>query len=72
MRSILLAASFLALAGPPSAQAQKMRSDEDFVKAKPTLGDTIPEVTVYDSAGKSVKTSALRGHYTVLVFGCLT
>jgi cytochrome oxidase Cu insertion factor (SCO1/SenC/PrrC family) len=72
MRSILLAASFLALAGPPSAQAQKMRSDEDFVKAKPTLGDTIPEVTVYDSAGKSVKTSTLRGHYTVLVFGCLT
>jgi cytochrome oxidase Cu insertion factor (SCO1/SenC/PrrC family) len=72
MRPILLTLTLLALAGPPAALAQKMKSDEDFVKAKPTLGDTIPELTVYDSAGKEVKTSSLRGHYTVLVFGCLT
>jgi cytochrome oxidase Cu insertion factor (SCO1/SenC/PrrC family) len=74
--SILLSATFLlALVGPPPAPApapRRMMSEEDFVKMKPTLGDTIPDLTVYDSAGKEVKTSSLRGHYTVLVFGCLT
>ena len=72
MRMILLSVFLVTLAGTPSALAQKMKSEEDFAKSKPTLGDTIPDVTVYDSAGKEVKTSSLRGHYTVLVFGCLT
>ena len=72
MRSILLTLSLLAVAGPPAALAKKTKTDEDFVKAKPTLGDTVPELTVYDSSGKEVKTSSPRGHYTVLVFGCLT
>jgi len=70
---LLLSAVLLSsLVGPPAPPAQKMRTDEDFVRAKPTLGDAIPELTVYDSAGKEVKTSSLRGHYTVLTFGCLT
>jgi cytochrome oxidase Cu insertion factor (SCO1/SenC/PrrC family) len=72
MRSILLAASLFVLAVPPSAFAQKMKSEEDFAKAKPAVGETIPDVTVYDPSGKEVKTSALRGHYTVLTFCCLT
>lgn len=72
MRSLLLAATFFALVGTLSALAQKKTSEEEFAKAKPAIGDTIPDVTVYDSAGKEVKTSGLRGHYTVLTFGCLT
>ena len=72
MRLLLLASLVLALVGPPSASAQKMQTDKEFLESKPTLGDTIPELTVYDSAGKEVKTSSLRGHYTVLIFGCLT
>jgi cytochrome oxidase Cu insertion factor (SCO1/SenC/PrrC family) len=72
MRPILHTAVLLALTAAPSARAQKPKSDDDFAKARPTLGETIPDVTVYDSAGKEVKTSSLRGHYTVLTFGCLT
>lgn len=48
------------------------KSEEDFVKEKPTVGDTLPDLTVYTPDGKEVKTSDLRGHHTVLVFGCLT
>ena len=72
MRPILFAAALAVLAAPASALAQRPKSDDDFVKAKPAVGDPIPELTVYDPSGKEVKTSALRGQYTVLVFGCLT
>jgi cytochrome oxidase Cu insertion factor (SCO1/SenC/PrrC family) len=67
----VLILSLLALAAP-SALAQKGKSEEDFVKSKPAVGETVPDVTVYDPSGKEVKTSSLRGHYTVLTFGCLT
>jgi cytochrome oxidase Cu insertion factor (SCO1/SenC/PrrC family) len=72
MRMFLLTAALLALGGPAAAQRQKMRDEGEWVKTKPTLGDVIPDVTVYDSSGKQLKTSDLRGHYTVLTFGCLT
>ena len=55
-----------------AAQPEKKRSEEDFVKEKPAVGDPLPDVTVYAPDGKEVKTSDLRGHYTVLTFGCLT
>ena len=54
------------------AQPSKAKNEADFTKAKPTIGDTIPELTVYDPSGKEVKTSSLRGQHVVLVFGCLT
>jgi len=57
---------------PTAALAQPKKGDADFVKEKPAVGDTIPDLTVYDPSGKEVKTSDLRGHYTVLTFGCLT
>jgi cytochrome oxidase Cu insertion factor (SCO1/SenC/PrrC family) len=63
-----LAAAIPALA---SAQQQK-RNDADFVKEKPAIGEVLPEVSVYSPDGKEFRTSDLRGHYTVLTFGCLT
>ncbi len=48
------------------------RSEAEFVADHPTVGDSLPDVTVYDPQGQEVKTSSLRGHYTVLTFGCLT
>jgi hypothetical protein len=56
---------------PANAQEGK-KSEEEFVKEKPTIGDKLPELTVYSPDGKEMKTSSLRGHHTVLVFGCLT
>ena len=73
MRRFALAALLLAVAGPAAlAQREKGKSDEDFLREKPAVGDTLPDLTVYDPSGKEVKLSDLRGHYTVLTFGCLT
>jgi cytochrome oxidase Cu insertion factor (SCO1/SenC/PrrC family) len=74
MKSLLFAAPVLVLAlvcGPVVGQ-QKKKSDEDFAKEKPTIGDTLPDLTVYSPDGKEVKTSSLRGQHVVLTFGCLT
>jgi cytochrome oxidase Cu insertion factor (SCO1/SenC/PrrC family) len=57
---------------PPPAAAQVRQTDEEFAKAKPAVGDPLPELTVYDPDGKEVKTASLRDHYTILTFGCLT
>ena len=54
------------------ALAQKEQKEEDFLKAKPAIGDAMPDLTVYSPDGKEVKTSSLRGQYVVLTFGCLT
>jgi len=55
-----------------AAQPKGRKKDEDFVVARPCAGDPLPEVTVFSPDGKEFKTSSLRGHYTVLTFGCLT
>ncbi len=36
------------------------------------VGQTLPDITVYDAEGKEFKLSSLKGDYSVLVFGCLT
>jgi cytochrome oxidase Cu insertion factor (SCO1/SenC/PrrC family) len=72
MRWRVLLAAAVALGGLSPALAQKGRNEEDFVKEKPAVGDPLPDLTVYAPDGKEVKTGGLRGHYTVLTFGCLT
>ena len=54
MLTALLAAALAAPAAPPPAPAQKARSEADFVKARPAVGDTLPDLTVYDPAGNEV------------------
>jgi cytochrome oxidase Cu insertion factor (SCO1/SenC/PrrC family) len=70
-RSIVLAAVVLAaVAGTAAGQAG--REDPEFVKKTPTLGDPFPGLTVYTPDGKEFDTASLRGHYSVIAFGCLT
>jgi hypothetical protein len=69
-RFSLAAGLLLTIAG--TAGAQGFRDDPAWVKSKPAVGDALPDCTVYTPDGKEVKTSGLRGHYTVLAFGCLT
>jgi cytochrome oxidase Cu insertion factor (SCO1/SenC/PrrC family) len=57
--------------GQKGQKGQK-KSEEDFVKEKPAVGEMLPDLTVYSPDGKEVKTSSLRGQHVVLVFGCLT
>jgi cytochrome oxidase Cu insertion factor (SCO1/SenC/PrrC family) len=56
-------------AGPVGAQGKE---DPEWVKQSPTIGEPLPDLTVYTADGKEFKTSSLRGHYTVIDFGCLT
>jgi cytochrome oxidase Cu insertion factor (SCO1/SenC/PrrC family) len=74
MRWLLLlllgVAAFAALA--PAPPRRDANPDEQFVRDRPTLGDPLPNLTVYTPDGTEVKTADLRGHYTVLTFGCLT
>lgn len=58
------------LSAPASAQGGK--EDPEWVKQAPTIGDAFPDLTVYTADGKEFKTSSIRGHYTVIDFGCLT
>lgn len=74
MRSTSMMVILLAMtAWPADAQAQRMRErEQDFMTSRPLVGDAIPDVTVHSADGTAFKTSDLRGHYTVLTFGCLT
>jgi cytochrome oxidase Cu insertion factor (SCO1/SenC/PrrC family) len=74
MRTLALFAVAALFAAAPAAPAQpeKKKNEDDFPREKPAVGDKLPDVTVYTPDGKEVKTADLRGHYTVLTFGCLT
>jgi cytochrome oxidase Cu insertion factor (SCO1/SenC/PrrC family) len=67
---LLAAAAFAALV--PAPPPPEGNPDAEFVRARPTLGEPLPDLTVYTPDGTEVKTADLRGHYTVLTFGCLT
>ncbi len=55
------------------AEAQRMQQKEkQFLKESPLIGEPLPDVTVYSLDGEPFTTANLRGHYTVLTFGCLT
>jgi cytochrome oxidase Cu insertion factor (SCO1/SenC/PrrC family) len=43
-----------------------------FEASSPAVGQPLPEVMLFDAAGDEVKLHEIKGHYTVLVFGCLT
>jgi cytochrome oxidase Cu insertion factor (SCO1/SenC/PrrC family) len=72
-RASLIAVALTLAVLPAAAKAQRnLEKEEDFVAAKPAVGDSLPALTVYTSDGQPFKTSDLHGHYTVLTFGCLT
>jgi len=73
MRVIPFAFAFMLFYFATEAWSQENRKrDEEFVKAKPTIGDPLPRLTVFTPEGKPVETASLQGQYAVIVFGCLT
>lgn len=68
----------LALSGAVSAQSPKAKREvtinplASFAANAPQVGDRLPEVSLFDAGGKPFSLGNLRGHYSVLVFGCLT
>lgn len=70
---LLVALMLVAMSSPVQAQRKKLKvNEEDFLKEAPVVGDKLPEVSVYSPTGTEFTTADLRGHYTVLTFGCLT
>lgn len=47
-------------------------SGQPFQGSGPAVGQSLPDLTVYDAQGKEFQLSSLKGNYSVLVFGCLT
>ena len=45
---------------------------QPFQGSGPVLGQSLPDLWVYDAQGKEFNLSSLKGNYSVLVFGCLT
>ena len=73
LRHFLAALSLVAILLPDEAPAQRSKKkDQDFIKTRPVVGDSLPVLEVHTPDGKPFSTSELRGSYTVLVFGCLT
>ncbi len=87
--SLVVAVIALSIAAPATAQrggggrSQGMGRDRgfssrDMVNSKfdtvaPGIGESMPDITVYDDAGNSVSLEKLfAGHYSVVVLGCLT
>jgi hypothetical protein len=79
--TILCGLLLLASARPTFAQDEEggkrfegytKASAEEFDKARPAIGQPFPELTVYTPDGKEFETASLRGHYTLVVLGCLT
>ncbi len=70
----LFVCTIAALLLPADVLAQRGKKDQEaaFVKSAPTIGELLPDVMVYSADGTPMSTADLRGHYTVLTFGCLT
>ncbi|MBW3601009.1 MAG: hypothetical protein KY475_27550 [Planctomycetes bacterium] len=72
MRSVFfLTLVFFGVVAPAFAQRGDLPGKRNFA-AKPAVGEMLPDVAVYDAAGKEFPLRSLRGKHAVLVFGCLT
>ena len=45
---------------------------DQLVRAGLEIGTPLPDLTAYDADGQPFKLSQLKGHYSVIVVGCLT
>ena len=67
--TVWFAAALLLTVSTVSAQSPRGRG---WFSGGPKVGDALPDVVAFDADGKEFSLKALRGHYSVLVFGCLT
>ena len=67
IRSLVICLNVIALAVPVMAQRRPGNGNR-----LPAVGTPLPDVKAFDAAGDEFSTASLRGHYSVLVFGCLT
>ncbi|MDA2937964.1 peroxiredoxin family protein [Acidobacteria bacterium AH-259-A15] len=61
--------------GQPAAEndtSARERVVGQFLEKAPKIGEVLPDVEAFDADGKPFRLGSLKGHYTVLVLGCLT
>lgn len=46
--------------------------NSSFERSAPKVGELLPDIKALDADGKPLELRSLKGHYSVLVFGCLT
>ena len=76
----LITAAIAATLTIAAAEAQRERTGQPGQRTRPNtlspdapaVGDQLPDVTVHTDTGDDFRMSALKGKYTILVFGCLT
>lgn len=51
---------------------RKIADNAEFREVSPRLGEPLPDLAGYDEQGNTFSLDQLKGHLTVLVFGCLT
>jgi len=54
---------------PRNARNELMQT---FEQTAPAVGVKLPNIPLFDATGHKFGLHELQGHYTVLVFGCLT
>ncbi len=80
MRPLITAVVATTLTVATTADAQRQRNNQPGQRTRPNtlsadapdIGDPLPDVTVHTETGDELRMSALKGKYTILVFGCLT
>lgn len=61
------------VSGDTRLEAQDRGMRQSFDASSPALGEPLPDLRAYDAEGNAIELrSALEGHYSVIVFGCLT
>lgn len=53
--------------GSPRQLLQRM-----FDESSPPVGSPLPDVSAFDADGNELRLGSLKGHWSVIVFGCLT
>lgn len=56
----------------PAAAASRGGPENLLAQSGLKIRDPLPEATGYDANGNEFHLTSLRGHYSVIVFGCLT
>jgi hypothetical protein len=54
------------------ANSARNQVNAGFERTAPKLGELIPDIAGFDAEGNDFRLRSLKGHYSVLVFGCLT
>lgn len=70
---LLLTATSVSFAQPAGrSERRAVRQLSERFQSAPEIGETLPDVTLYDAEGDKLNLRDLKGSYSVFVFGCLT